>query len=90
MNEIASAADHASQQSDRWMFIVMLIIVMVIGVVVWRWIVADREKLSNRLTEVTDKHIQSTEKLAEVVTNNTNALREVKDVMHMCRTKIQQ
>jgi hypothetical protein len=49
--------------------------------------VADREKLASRLTEITDKHIESTQQLATVVANNTTALQEVKDCMRACKSK---
>ena len=53
-------------------------------VFIWRWMVADREKLATRLTDVTDRHIESVEKMSEVVVNNTHAMNEVRNVMQMC------
>jgi len=87
MNVIKSAADYASQQNDRYLFIVTLLIFLFAGIWVWRWMVADREKLATRLTEITDKHIESTQQLATVVANNTTALQEVKDCMRSCKSK---
>ena len=87
MDEIKPMADYASQQSDRWLFICALGVLMAFCLVIWRWIVADREKLGARLTEVTDRHIKSVENLGEVVANNTTALKEVKEVMQTCRLK---
>lgn len=87
MNDLSTMIDHAAQQSDRWLMLFALAILIVFGVVVWRWTIADREKMSKRLTDITDRHIESQQKLVEVVTNNTHALREVKDVMHLCRNK---
>jgi hypothetical protein len=84
MNDISNIADHASQQNDRWLFIVCLILMVIFALVVWRWIVADREKIAQRLTEVTDRHITSCEKLGEVVANNTIALNAVNDAMRRC------
>jgi peptidoglycan/LPS O-acetylase OafA/YrhL len=85
MNEIANIADHAAQQSDRWLFIATLLLLMGFAILIWRWVIADREKLSKRLTEMTDKHITATEQMAVVVANNTTALHEVKEVMAACR-----
>jgi hypothetical protein len=65
-----------------------VILLIGFGLVVWRWIVADREKLGNRLTEITDKYIQMGERMTEVVTNNTNAFREVKEVMSDCAEEL--
>ena len=78
MNETISSIDHAAQQNDRWMFIAMLVVLLVVGVIVWRWMISDREKISTRLTEMTDRHIAETEKMIEVVANNTAVLHEVK------------
>ena len=94
MTDVAKIADYAAQQSDRWLFIAALVVLLGFGFFVWRWIVADRDKLGKRLTEITDKHIESTAQLATVVANNTNALtnnttalQEVKEVMRGCRAK---
>ena len=85
MSDIVSIADHAAQETDRWLFICAVVLLIAFALIIWRWIVADRDKLSNRLTEITDRHIESSERLAEVVANNTNALREVRDCMHRAR-----
>jgi hypothetical protein len=77
MNGAMNGIDHAAAQSDRWLFITLLFIVIVAMVVVWRWIISDREKISNRLTAMTDRHIAVTEKLSEVVSNNTAVLHQV-------------
>lgn len=77
MNETINTIDHAAMQSDRWLFIAMLVILIIALVIVWRWIISDREKISNRLTAMTDRHIAVTEKLSEVVANNTAVLHQV-------------
>lgn len=87
MNDIANIADHAAKQDDHWLFIATLVILMAFAILIWRWVTADREKLGNRLTEMTDRHIAATEKMTEVVSNNTTALNEVKSVMVNCRFK---
>ena len=56
----------------------LIFILLAAAAVVWRWVTADREKISKRLTEVTDRHIVVTEKLAEVVATNTAVLHEVR------------
>lgn len=81
MNEIKTIADHASNQSDRWLFVALLILAVLAMLMIWRWIVADRDKLANRLTEITDRHIAMTEKVADVVANNTVAFNNLKEVM---------
>jgi len=87
MNDAINAIDHAADKSDRWLFIAAIVLLVFFAVLVWRWMANDREKIADRLTAITDRHIQSQEKLVEVVTNNTHALREVKDVMGFCKMK---
>jgi len=78
LTDAATAADYASKQPDRWLFVAALIVLLLFIGIAWRWIIADREKVSLRLTAMTDRHIEVTEKLAEVVANNTAVLNEVK------------
>jgi hypothetical protein len=77
MQELVNTADHAANQSDRWMFVVTLIIFLCAALAMWRWMLSDREKVSKRLTEMTDRHIAVTERLADVVANNTAVLHQV-------------
>lgn len=69
--------DHAAQQNDHWLFLFALAVLGTVLICVWRFMVADREKLGNRLTEVTDRHIKSCENLGEVVAANTAVLERV-------------
>lgn len=77
MNDLKNFADHAAAENDRWLLIVFIMVGVTGAVMLWRWMVSDREKLSARLTQITDRHIQVTEKLSEVVANNTAVLHEV-------------
>jgi hypothetical protein len=79
MTDLQTLIDHAANQNDRWLFLAMFTIVIVGGIFIWRWMISDREKIANRLTEMTDRHIAVTEKLTEVVANNTAVLHDVKD-----------
>jgi len=94
MNDIERIVDHAAAQNDRWLFLALLVLTIIGTVFFWRWLTGDREKLANRLTEITDRHIASQEKLAEVVANNTSAMREnltvmrdVKDTITWCKNR---
>ena len=87
MNDIVTVADHASQQNDRWLFTVMFILVVIALIVVWRWIISDRNALASRLTEMTDRHIASVETMTEVVANNTAALKQVIEATAFCKQR---
>ena len=75
---INNIADHAARQDDRWVMMALLVVLLIVGIVIWRWMTADREKISQRLTEVTDRHIKVTEQVVEVVATNTAVLHEVR------------
>ena len=77
MKDLQELTDHAAQQSDRWLFLAMLVVFLGAALLLWRWMVSDREKVSRRLTEMTDRHIAVTERLADVVANNTAVLHQV-------------
>lgn len=81
MSDIINAADHAAMQSDRWLFVATLLILIVGAVFLWRWMTEDRKAVAERLTSITDRHITQSEKLAEVVTNNTAALQTNSQMM---------
>ena len=89
MTDLTNLTDHAAQQNYQWMFVALFIVLLIFVLVIWRWVIADREKLSARLTEMTDRHIIATEKMTEVVANNTKAMEEVRAVMAVCRMKQQ-
>jgi hypothetical protein len=88
MSEVERIVDHAAAQNDRWLFLALLVLTIIGTVFFWRWLTGDREKVANRLTEITDRHIASQEKLSEVVANNTSALREVQGVMRDVKDSI--
>ncbi len=75
--ELMKLADHASQQNAMWLFVAALLVLGLFIIVVWRWMVSDREKLAARLTEITDRHITSCENLSRVVEANTTVLQRV-------------
>lgn len=94
MSEITNIADHAAQQSDRWLFIALLILFILASVVLWRWMVNDREKMEQRLSAMTERHIEGQQKLVEVVTkntevvaNNTRVLSDVGTTLAYCKTR---
>jgi hypothetical protein len=88
MNDLTKLADHAAEQSDRWMFAAIFILFVLALGVAWRWMINDREKVSTRLTQVTDRHISAMERFSEVVATNTAALANNTDVLHKVDKKL--
>lgn len=82
MTDLEILADHAAIQSDRWWVCAVFIVLAIVLVTVWRSLQSDRNKLSDRLTSITDKHISTVEamtaRVTTVVENNTAVLNEVK------------
>ncbi len=76
MNEIKQITDYAANQSDRWLFIAALVVLLLVVALIWKWMVGHVEKVSKRLEAVTDRHIAQGEHMATVVANNTSALEE--------------
>lgn len=64
-------------QSDRWLFVFTFLFLLATFGLFFRWLLKDRESIAKRLTDVTDRHISVTEKLSEVVANNTAVLHQV-------------
>jgi hypothetical protein len=89
MQDITDLINTAAAQNDRWMFVALLVLAIAGSIFFWRWLTNDREKLSTRLTEITDRHIESQAKLSEVVANNTAALHEVQATMRDVSSTIQ-
>lgn len=87
MNDIINAANMASAKSDRWLFVALAIVFMLTMGFFWRWILGDRKELADRLRQITDRHIETTEKLTVVVTNNTLALQQVLTELSHCRQR---
>ncbi len=85
MSDPVTIADHASQQSDRWLFLALLVVVGLCAVGIWRWIVADRQSISSRLEVMTERQLKQAEFLATVVANNTVALGKVVNTIQLCR-----
>lgn len=85
--ELLDLVNYAATQNDRWLFLGLLVLVLVACFGLWRWMVSSHVDVTRRLTEVTDRHISQTEKLSEVVANNTIALHEVKAVLLDCRLR---
>lgn len=83
--DLLGITEHASRQSDRWLFIAALVIMLSGILMLWRWFTSDRAEVARRLTDITDRHIAAGEHMSQVVANNTEALRRVECAVSGCR-----
>ncbi len=89
VNQILELADKAATANDRWMFVAMfcVFILSILGAI--RWMISDRKAMGDRLTQITDRHIEQGERLGLIVANNTTALNNTSQMMQICRFKIE-
>jgi hypothetical protein len=80
MEPIINATDHAAAQGDRWLFVFLLMFLLAAFAIFFRWLLKDREAITKRLTDITDRHIEQSANLTEVVANNTAAFNKFADV----------
>jgi hypothetical protein len=80
MQELLHFTNTAAAQSDRWLFVALLVVTFATAALVVRWV-------ARRLTLLLDNQTQLIERLVAVVTTNTDALREVRGVMQNCQTR---
>ncbi len=96
MNDIINAANHASAQSDRWLFIVVLLVLG--AVVMWavRWLVgkhealmtehrADQQAYTSQLAGITHDVNKTNQELAVVLDRNSRSLDENSNELRRCR-----
>lgn len=80
LTELVNVADHAVQQSDRWLFIMLLIIVLAGGLLVIRYLVRRDEEKSQRMHESYDKNTAAQLQIAGMLTNSTSAIERSNDL----------
>ena len=80
MEPIIKATDHAAAQGDRWLFVFLLMFLLAAFALFFRWLLKDREAITKRLTDITDRHIEQSANLTEVVANNTAAFNKFAEV----------
>jgi hypothetical protein len=74
---IPQIADHIAAQGDRWLFVALIIVGLFAIVVLWRWFTTELNKVNERVTDLTNQHIEMTRRISDVVANNTAALQNV-------------
>ena len=96
MKDIIDAANHASTQSDRWLFIVVLIVLGIF--VMWsvRWLIgkhealmvehrADQQAFTTQLAGITRDVNKTNQELAVVLDRNSRSLDENSNELRRCR-----
>jgi hypothetical protein len=84
MNDIATLTDHASQQGDRWLFIFVFLFLLATFAIFFKWLLRDREAITRRLTDITDRHICQGEQLGKLVADNTAVIQRFLDETRNC------
>lgn len=86
MDAIRTLADHAAQQTDRWLFLALLCVVLFGVFFSARYLMKDRERLIAGLETVVREQLKTTEHVASVVATNTEALNRVASEIRFCAT----
>ena len=96
MNDIVAVTNHVAAQSDRWLFIAILIVLGVFAVGVMRYFVRQHERLiedhkqardtyQGSLREMVAEQSAANQKLIVCVDNNTRVLEECRDELRLAR-----
>ncbi len=99
MTDIISVANHAAVQSDRWLFLVALIVLGVFGLLVLRHFINQNERLINEharsrdtyqqtLKEVVETQGKLTVDVAVVLTKNGEIIKNCGEIMEGCATEM--
>jgi hypothetical protein len=79
IQELTGATDYASAQSDRWLFVAMLIVFLCAMYFTVRWGMAQLANRDGRIDALNDKLnsylMTSVEKLSGVIAHNTDVIR---------------
>ena len=80
MNDLIKTADYASQQTDRWMFVACLIVLLLFLGMAFRWFVKLLERKEVEAAADREMHRKSIEAIVtnyyEATTKHTDAIRE--------------
>lgn len=96
MPSVLDIANHASVQSDRWLFIASLLVLAIFAVFVGRWFLskydqlvqdhrAERERYTGSLEKIVSDADKTGRDLAVVIDRNTAALTAVQAEIKFCR-----
>lgn len=100
MTEIINTANHASAQSDRWLFLFVLCVLAVVVFWAVRWLInkhedlmvehrADQQAYTTQLTTITFAVNKTNQELAVVLARTSTALDENSDELRRSREKHQ-
>lgn len=82
---LLKAADAASQQSDRWLFLFTLLVMGMCFYFATRWLVTRFEKGQETITRIAEDSIKTNRELAVIIDRNNTALNEHREMMRSCR-----
>lgn len=85
MNEIAQVAGHISQQNDRYLFVVALVILLAFAWIVLKHLTKQNAALVTKLEAEQVASRQTNERLILCIDHNTKALTECTAELSKCR-----
>ncbi len=87
-----TGVDYASRQSDRWLFLAAITLIIVGAVFVIRYLVNKNEalgailvKIAEKSNEIAEKSNEASNTMAVAIDRNTEALNNCGDELRLCR-----
>ncbi len=80
-----TGVDYASRQSDRWLFLAAISLIIVGAVFVIRYLVNKNESLVSILAKIAENSNEASKTMAVALDRNTEALNNCGDELRLCR-----
>lgn len=77
-------ANHAAAQSDRWLFVALLIVTLGAVALAARYMIRDRDRLIDTLGQHSERGLAMAKEVSAVVATNTATLERVADEIRFC------
>jgi type VI protein secretion system component VasK len=77
--------DHAASQSDRWLFIAALALLLVFTWLVIRWLVNRTDLQNEALLQIAEQQNETAQHLAVVIAQNTEVINDCKTELKLAR-----
>ena len=85
MTDMIPIIDHASQQGFQWLFCAVLVLGLLFGWLVIKWLVGRTEAQNKSLEDIAKTQNETNLKLAVVIAQNSEALTDCTTEIKLCR-----